>query len=111
MAFKIDTGVALGDFDPRSLMPDWFRDQHAEDAPFERLAFIYGQWIISEIDRPKKAETVRKHLVFSWRFLSQLEACHPEVFDEILVAYARRVEGIEDTAPGGSPGTTAQCAI
>ena len=109
MAFKIDTGAPA--FNPVTLLPDWFRDQHPEDAPFERLAFAYGQWMLAEVDRPQMTKTARKHMLFSWRFMGLLAECHPEVFDEILVAYALRVQGIDETAPGGSPGNIAHCAI
>ena len=59
------------------------------------MAFTYGQWLIGEAFRPKKVETVRKHLLAAWWVLPIIADHHPEVFDELLSVYALRVEGIE----------------
>ena len=93
--FQIDTGAEVQAFDPVNLLPDWFRDQNDENAPFDKLAYTYGQWMLEEVQRPAKAATARKHLLFSWRFLSHLAEVHPEIFDDIFAAYAARVEGVE----------------
>lgn len=93
MTFIIDTGPAPRGF--RDRLPDWFLDQQPEDATDAQLAFTYGQWIISEALRPKKAATVREHLLAKWQVLPTIAEHHPEVFDEILCTYALRVEGVE----------------
>ena len=93
MTFTIDTGPA-----PRGLrdrLPDWFLDQEPEDATDARLCFDYGQWLIAATAKPKTVKTVRTHLLAAWWFLPTLAEQHPEVFDELLCAYALRVEGIE----------------
>ena len=93
-SFVIDTGIK------RPLLerlPDWFLDQYdnAEAVPDARLSHDYGQWLIKEAQRPKKAETVRKHILAAWWVLPILADHHPEVFDELLCTYALRVEGVE----------------
>lgn len=94
MTFTIDTGTTPA-WGIRDRLPDWFLDQQADDATDAQLAFTYGQWLIAEAQRPKKVETVRKHMLAAWWFLPTLADHHPEVFDELLCAYALRVEGIE----------------
>lgn len=91
--FQIDTGP---NFSPlRDRLPDWFLDQEPDDATDARLAHDYGQWLITEALRPKKAETVRKHILAAWWCLPIIADHHPEVFDEILTTFALRVEGVE----------------
>jgi len=91
-SFTIDTGVTSI---LRERLPDWFLDQQSDTATDAQLAFTYGQWLISEAMRPKKVETVRKHLLAAWWVLPIIADLHPEVFDEILTHYALRVEGVE----------------
>jgi hypothetical protein len=94
MTFAIDTG------EKRPLierLPSWFLDGYpdAEAMTDARLAHDFGQWMIGEALRPKKAETCRKHILGSWWVLPIIADHHPEVFDEILTTYALRVEGVE----------------
>lgn len=93
MAFVIDTGVQQWSI--RDRLPSWFLDQQLDSPTDAQLAFTYGQWLIAETQRPRKAETVRKHLLAAWWFLPTLAELHPETFDELLTAYALRVEGVE----------------
>ncbi len=90
--FQIDTGTTSI---LRERLPTWFLDQEPEDATDARLAHDYGQWLIGEALRPKKVETVRKHLLAAWWVLPIIADTHAEVFDEILVTYGLRVEGVE----------------
>ena len=90
--FQIDTGPTFSPL--RDRLPDWFLDQEPDDATDARLAHDYGQWLITEALRPKKAETVRKHLLAAWGVLPIVADHHPEVFDEILTTFALRVEGV-----------------
>jgi hypothetical protein len=94
MTFQIDTGTAPA-WGIRDRLPTWFLDQQEETATDAQLAFTYGQWLISETRRPKKVATVRDHLLAAWRIMPLIAEHHPEVFDELLCAYALRVEGIE----------------
>ncbi|MGL4811867.1 MAG: hypothetical protein ACRCXM_08825 [Beijerinckiaceae bacterium] len=79
----------------RDRLPDWFLDQQPEQTDAQ-LCFAYGQWLISETQRPKKLETVRKHLLAAWWVMPIIAEHHPEVFDALMAAYAYRVEGIEE---------------
>jgi hypothetical protein len=90
--FTIDTGVSP----LRSKLPDWFLDRQSDDATDAQLAFTYGQWLTKETMRPKKVDTVRKHLLAAWWVLPIIAEHHPEVFDQILCAFALRVEGVEE---------------
>lgn len=94
MTFIIDTGAQPA-WGIRDRLPDWFIDQQPEAATDAQLCFTYGQWLISEAMRPKKVETVRKHMLAAWWVLPHIAEHHPEVFDEILTTYALRVEGVE----------------
>lgn len=93
MTFIIDTGPTFSPL--RDRLPDWFLDQQAETATDAQLAFTYGQWLTSEALRPKKVETVRKHILAAWWALPIIAEHHPEVFDQILQTYGLRVEGVE----------------
>lgn len=93
MTFTIDTGPTFSPL--RDRLPTWFLDQQSETATDAQLAFTYGQWLISEMQRPKKVETVRKHMLAAWWALPIIADHHPEVFDELLTHYALRVEGVE----------------
>lgn len=90
--FTIDTGPTFSPL--RDRLPDWFLDQQPDTATDAQLAFTYGQWLIGEALRPKKLETVRKHLLAAWWVLPIVADHHPEVFDEILTTFALRVEGV-----------------
>lgn len=96
MTFTIDTGL-----NPRPLLqrlPTWFLDGYpdADAMPDSRIAHDYGQLLIVDFAKPKKSETVRKHLLGCWWFLPILAEHHPEVFDELLCTFAHRVEGVEE---------------
>lgn len=95
MTFTIDTGPVLRPLLDR--LPDWFLDGYPDVSAMTdaRLAHDYGQWMVTEAMRPKKAETVRKHLLAAWWVMPVIAEHHPEVFDEILMTYALRVEGVE----------------
>jgi hypothetical protein len=91
MAFEIDTGIA--ERTPISYLPDWFLDQYREVPDESRAVHDFAFHLVGALhahDGPKKIETVRKHLIAQWGFLRILADMHPEVFDELLMAYARR---------------------
>jgi hypothetical protein len=87
--FAIDTGAPADTFDERSLVPDWFRDMHG-DADTSRLFHDYAYHMIGAMQNPKQWKTVRKHILHDWGFLRALSQHHPDVFDEVLAAYAER---------------------
>jgi hypothetical protein len=82
--FVIETGPA----DVAHGIPDWFVDQMPADASPERLMHQYGYHLLGKL-REYKADTPRrKHLLLHWSFLQRLAGVHPEIFDEVLAAYA-----------------------
>jgi len=93
VTFVIDTGSTASPL--RDRLPDWFLDQEPENATDARLAHDYGQWLITEALRPKKLETVRRHLLAAWWVMPIIAEHVPEVFDEILTTFALRAEGLE----------------
>lgn len=93
MSFIIDTGAPASTI--RDRLPDWFLDQQPENATDAHLAFTYGQHLTAEALRPKRLETVRRHLLAAWWVLPTIAEHHPEVFDQILTTFALRVEGVE----------------
>lgn len=93
MTFIIDTG--LDPTDSRNLLPGWFCDIYPEDQPVERLFHDYGYHLISQIQQPKKMDTVRKHILMDWLAIRALASLQPGVFDELLCAYAERALAFE----------------
>jgi hypothetical protein len=87
MPFEIDTGVTA--FDTIELVPDWFRDQ-CKSADKDRIFHDYAYHLIGATKGPVKMATVRDHTLAQWRFLRELAAMHPDVFDEFICAYAER---------------------
>lgn len=90
MTLIIDTGptqerTAIG------YVPDWFRDIHSDRAEDARVVQSYAYHLISEMSRPAKQDTVRKHVLAQWGFLRLLADEEPAVFDEFWTAYAERV--------------------
>ena len=91
--FEIDTGVF--DQAPALLaqIPDWFLDQYTVLPDESRALHDYGYHLIGWLqdpNGPKKMATVRKHFLCHWVFLRNLAEQHPDVFDELLAAYAER---------------------
>lgn len=93
--FVIDTGAATNPFDPRNLVPDWFRDLYSAEPETERLVHDYGLHLIGALGNPAKLETCRKWTMREWNFLRALAETWPDIFDQYLVAYAERASVFE----------------
>jgi hypothetical protein len=97
-SFMIDTGASQ--FNPLDRIPAWFRDQ-ADNMDDPALLRSYGMHILGTLQvprtqvgwlrRPKLVNTVRDHLLADWMLLRDLAKAYPDIFDEILAAYAERV--------------------
>lgn len=91
MTLVIDTG----EFAPDMLagIPDWFIDQMPDGQDAALTLARFGQHMIGELQSPhgpKTMATVRKHILARWSVLRTIADHHPELFDEIMVAYGER---------------------
>lgn len=88
MTFQIDTGMP--EHTIRSVLPDWFLDQYEDTTSDAALAHDYGYHMIAKSRQPARLETVRRHFKMSWQALQYIAELQPEVFDEVLCAYAEK---------------------
>jgi hypothetical protein len=86
MTFQIDTGAPQ--IDITHGIPTWFQDEMPEDMPPERLMHNYAYHLIGKLGTYKSMMYARRHLVGHWPFLQRLADIHPEIFDEVMTAYA-----------------------
>lgn len=66
-----------------------------EDATDAQIAHDYGYHLIWQMQNPKMMKTVRKHLLRDFAALEFVAELQPEVFDEVLMAYAERAMAFE----------------
>jgi len=94
MTFTIDTGITEDrdslEFAVKFYIADWFLDLMHGTEPAQ-LARAFSEQIISEIEKPVKRDTARKHIIAHWGFVRILALHDPAAFDHILTAYADRV--------------------
>lgn len=81
---------ALPPIDARTMIPDYILDDLPDGATEIAAARAFAYHMIWKIKQPKRLETVRKHFTFNWPFMRRLSEIEPEVFDELLCAYAER---------------------
>lgn len=89
MTFNIDDDT-IPPTDARAIIPDWFMDQQPEDISEEKAAHDYAYHLIAHFKQPKLMKTVRAHFFARQHFLKRLAEIHPEIFDEVICAYAER---------------------
>lgn len=94
MTLIIDTGTTEDrdslEYAVRAYLPDWFADLMHGTEPAQ-LARAFSEQIISEIEKPVKIDTARKHIIAHWGFVRVLALHDPGAFDHILTAYADKV--------------------
>lgn len=83
-------GEPVAPTDARSMVPDWFLDQSPAGAGERTIAHDYAYHLIAEFTKPKTMKTVRRRLLTNTEFLHRLAEIHPEIFDEVICAYAER---------------------
>ena len=86
----IDTGTSEDNTSIKALIADFVLDQLPADVSDEDAASAFAYHMIWKILQPKTMDTVRRHYLAQWSFLSRLAAIHPEIFDEVQAAYAER---------------------
>ena len=99
MTFVIDTG-APGIPTAVDLVADWLRDQCPADYTPAQIVQAYAHHLMGHMSpdrgdprRPVRLSTIRDHFMANRRFVWAVAEEQPELFDEILVAYAERVLG------------------
>lgn len=83
---QIDTSAP--EYSIRNCLPDWFLDQAHETDTDAQLARAYGYHLIWQMGQRKKLETVRRHFTDAWPALRFIADLQPQVFDEVMCAYA-----------------------
>lgn len=91
----IDTGLEVIPRRAADCAPMWLIDMCPENYSPEQIAQAYAHHLIGDMARPKKMETVRKHILAAGPFLLRLGEEQPGLFDEILCAYVERFLGGE----------------
>lgn len=76
--------------DARTLIPDYILDELPDGASEGQAAQEYAYHLIWRMQQPKTLKTVRRHMLASNAFMMRLAEINPEVFDEVLCAYAER---------------------
>lgn len=90
--FEIDTGPTVSPV--RQFIPDFFCDEYI-NADDDELTRRYCFYIIGELRRPKKLETVRRHLAANWQFIRHAMQVCPGHVDEILSEYVERTQTLD----------------
>jgi hypothetical protein len=80
--------------DARSMVPPWMLD-YMPDATEREAANAYAQHIMGAFNNPKMMKTVRRHFLRETSFLARLAELNPEMFDEVVCAYAERAQLFE----------------
>ena len=92
----IDTGAEPKPVTAVDLVPGWLSDHICPDSYSPaQIVQTYAHHMIGDMNRPRKLETVRAHILNDWNFLRLLAAENPGLFDEILCAYVERFLGGE----------------
>jgi len=76
--------------DARSFIPDFVLDQLPEGADERAAAHAFAYHMIWDFKQPKTIATVRKKLLRANSFMSRLAEIDPDLFDEVICAYAER---------------------
>jgi hypothetical protein len=93
MACEIDTGIEDRnslEYAVKTFIADWFLDM-SHGLGNAKIMRAYSEQVISEIDKPVKLDTARKHMIAHWQFLKALAEHDPAAFDHVILSYADRV--------------------
>lgn len=83
-------GEPVAPTDVRTFIPDFVLDQLPEDADERTAAHAFAYHLIWEFKQPKTIATVRKKLLRANSFLTRLAEIDPDLFDEVICAFAER---------------------
>lgn len=76
--------------DARTMIPDFIMDYLDETADERTAAQAYAYHLIWTFKQPKMLKTVRRKLLQANAFLNRLAEIDPDLFDEVICAYAER---------------------
>jgi hypothetical protein len=92
--FEIDTGrpqgnpQGIGKIDRAQVIMDAALDSLQENPAQADIDAALTAIIISELQSPKTAQTVRRRLCQLWRIIAPMAETSPDCFDAILTEYA-----------------------
>lgn len=94
MTFSDDPFAFLGEpiapTDARAFIPDFIMDDLPDEVSEMKAAQTYAYHLIWDFKQPKMIATVRKKLLRANVFMSRLAEIDPDLFDEVICAYAER---------------------
>jgi hypothetical protein len=79
---------SYGQIDYLQAMQDAALDSLPEDAAPEDVSAALAKLIISDLLKPKRADTARQHFARYWPLIRDL---HPASYDFVLIEYAERL--------------------
>lgn len=82
----IDTGAPQ--IDVTHGIPDWFMDLMPEGTTPERAMHQYAYHIVGKLSEYHSSKFARRFFLGHWPFLGRLAEIYPEIFDEVMTAYA-----------------------
>lgn len=83
-------GEPIPPTDARALIPDFVLDELPDGVDEVKAAQTYAYHLIWQFKQPKMLKTVRDRILFANRFLMRLAEIDPDLFDEVICAYAER---------------------
>ena len=76
--------------DARAFIPDFILDELPAGLDEMKAAHTYAYHLIWDFKQPKTIATVRKKLLRANSFLNRLAEIDPDLFDEVICAFAER---------------------
>lgn len=83
-------GEPVAPTDARALIPDFILDDMPAAVSEYDAAHAYAYHLIWDFKQPKTIATVRKKLLRANSFLTRLAEIDPDLFDEVICAFAER---------------------
>jgi hypothetical protein len=96
--FEIDTGDNFARnpmrMDHNEALLDAVLDALPEDATQAQIDDALVQAIFGQLRKPKRADTVRRHLCRMWPLIAPLAEREPEQFDAIIMEFLDRIDTV-----------------
>lgn len=94
MAFVIDTGVpafSAPNVDKLQVLRDAAADMLPPDADQSEIDAAVARMIVLDLNKPKRADTVRAHFRTLWPLVAEMADRSPASHDFIITEYAERL--------------------
>ena len=85
---KVDQPYAMGRIDYCEALQDAARDSLDHDATDEEVAAALARLIVTDLVKPKRAETARTHFARYWPLIRDLPQAS---YDFVIIEYAERL--------------------